>query len=289
MGLAVGDALGATLEFAERDALPHHTQLTGGGPFLLPPGAWTDDTAMALCLADCLLARRRVDRFDFAARLIRWASHGENSCTGACFDIGHTTAAALQELATHRVFGVVGPRTAGNGSIVRCAHLAIAFGHNRQLTRDWASWQSSVTHGHLECLNACSYLALALADALDGLPPHEVLRQAGPWYTPTVATLAKGKWRTKTRDQISSTGYVMHTLEAALWAVHHTRTFEDALVLAVNLAGDADSVGAVTGQLAGALYGYAAIPERWLRPLAWRPHLHARALALHALSDRSTA
>lgn len=95
-----------------------------------------------------------------------------------------------------------------------------------------------------------------------------------------MAAVAAGSWRGKARDAISSSGYVVRTLEAALWAVEATGTFEEALVLAVNLGDDADTVGAVTGQLAGALYGAAAIPPRWLGPLAWRERIETTGLQL---------
>jgi ADP-ribosyl-[dinitrogen reductase] hydrolase len=232
LGLAVGDALGTSLEFSQRDIVPRHTEMTGGGPFGLAPGQWTDDTAMALALADSLLARGGLDARDLMDRFVAWWRKGEYSCTGVCFDIGLTTRGAPQ------------------------------------------------------AVEACELFAAMLREAILGAGRDAVLAPRAWAGYPAVRAVAGGSWRNKTRDQIRSTGYVVDTLEVALWAVARTDTFEDALVLAVNLGGDADTVGAVTGQLAGALHGADAIPHRWLEPLAWRERIAGLATSLAGAAPR---
>ena len=289
LGLAVGDALGATLEFEPRDAHPHHTEMLGGGPFILAPGQWTDDTAMALALADSLLAAREqgvpsgFDPDDLARRFVVWWRHGDYSCTGSCFDIGMTTAAALArfEQTGDPYAGSFNPRDAGNGSVMRVAPVALFTLNDAGAADRIARDQSRVTHGAPQAVGACAFLVQLLREAIQG--DADVLRPRDWAGDAVIRDIAAGLWRNKPRSDIRSTGFVIDTLEAALWSIGSTNSFEDALVLAVNLGGDADTVGAVTGQLAGALYGATAIPERWLTPLAWRDKIAATADQL--LSD----
>ena len=278
-GLAVGDALGTTLEFAARDTLPHHAAMTGGGPFRLPPGTWTDDTSMALALADSLLACGGFDARDLMERFLRWLDHGEYSPTGRCFDIGTTTRAALERFRrTGNPFaGPVDEHTAGNGSLMRLAPAVLWTLDDPDACRTLAREQGRTTHGAPQAVDACAALADKLRRAVMGESKGGVLAPEAADAHPAVRAVAAGSWRGKDRAAISSSGYAVHTLEAALWCVDRTGSFADALVLAVNLADDADTVGAVTGQLAGAVYGASAIPQAWLAPLAWRERLMAAA------------
>jgi ADP-ribosyl-[dinitrogen reductase] hydrolase len=288
LGLAVGDALGATLEFTIRDTQPLHTELTGGGVFGWPPGCWTDDTSMALCLADTLLKHGGVDPVHLMHRFLDWRSGGENSPVGYCFDIGTITADALDRYnrGAPPYAGSPDPATAGNGSLVRVAPVAILHHRSVSLAMRDAQLQSLTTHGAAECLDACAFVAMLLVEAINGEGKEAVLR-ARTWAgSPAVTALASGSWRGRAREEIRSTGYVIDTLEAALWAVGRSSTPEEALITAVNLAGDADSVGAVTGQLAGALWGASAIPPRWLTGLAWRRALKCRAATLFDLGAK---
>ena len=275
LGLAVGDALGATLEFAARDTLPHHAAMTGGGPFGLPPGTWTDDTSMALALADSLLASDGFDPRDLMTRFLNWRDRGEYSPTGRCFDIGSVTRGALEHFRrTGTPFaGPADENTAGNGSLMRLAPAVLWTLDDPGACQRLAREQSRTTHGAPQALDACAVLADKLRRAIAGESKGAVLADEDTETHPAVRAVAAGSWRTKDRAAISSSGYVVHTLEAALWCVDRTATFADALVLAVNLADDADTVGAVTGQLAGALYGLSAIPPAWLAPIAWRDSL----------------
>jgi ADP-ribosylglycohydrolase len=288
LGLAIGDALGATVEFHERDTFPLHTELTGGGVFGLPAGAWTDDTSMALCLTDSLLAKGwMVDRFDFAHRLLRWWRSGENSVTGRCFDIGFTTSAALASFdRTGEISAPTDDGSSGNGALVRTAPIAIAYGCDFWRTHDMAVCQSSVTHCSRASLSACAYLALVMGKALAAPNGARDFILDFPFSSPEIQAIGQGGWAAKSREQIQSSGYVVHTLEAALWSVAHASSFEEAVVTSVNLGDDADSVGAVAGQLAGAIWGASAIPKRWLSRIAWREHIEDKAAALLKRRER---
>jgi ADP-ribosyl-[dinitrogen reductase] hydrolase len=286
LGLAIGDALGTTLEFSRRDAHPHQSEMTGGGPFGLDPGQWTDDTAMALALADSLLHARGGDEHggleptDLMRRFTAWWREGRYSCTGTCFDIGITTRDALARFArTGDAFaGSAAETAAGNGSLMRLAPAALStLGDPRRAVR-LARAQSRTTHAAPQCLDGCAFLVELMHDAILGEP--DARRPRATAADPAIQALVSGAYRGKARHAIRSSGYIVDTLEAALWAVAQTTSFEAALVLAVNLGDDSDTVGAVTGQLAGAIYGASAIPARWLAPLAWRERIEALADAL---------
>jgi ADP-ribosyl-[dinitrogen reductase] hydrolase len=284
LGLAVGDALGTTLEFSVRDEHPHHAEMTGGGPFRLKPGQWTDDTSMALALADSFVAHPDLDARDLMDRFVSWWREGEYSCTGTCFDIGIATRDALARYReTGDPFaGSTDPYSAGNGSLMRLAPAAIRALCDPAAAHHLAVEQSRTTHAAPQAVEACAFFAELLVRAMQGVPEAELLAPRTWEGDPVIAAVAEGGWRGRPRSAVRSSGYVVHTLEAALWAVERTESFEEALVLAVNLGDDADSVGAVTGQLAGALYGMSGIPTRWLEPLAWRERLVGAADALLA-------
>ncbi|HJQ60686.1 MAG TPA: ADP-ribosylglycohydrolase family protein [Vineibacter sp.] len=283
IGLAVGDALGTTLEFAPRDSYQHITDIVGGGPFRLAAGAWTDDTSMALCLAETLLAHRRVEPADLMERFRRWRDEGHNSVTGHCFDIGNTTRAAIDTyIATgNPLAGPTAARTAGNGSIMRLAPVPIFHAADVAAADAAAALQSRTTHAAAECVDGCRLMARVLVALLAGQSWHEAIAvDPALFATAKVQAIATGAWRGRHRDQIKSSGYVIDTLEAALWAVDSTADFKAAALLAVNLGDDADTVGAVAGQLAGARYGLAGIPESWRGILAWHDRLVDLAQAL---------
>ena len=282
LGLATGDAVGTTLEFRPRDAA-HVSDMVGGGPFNLQPGEWTDDTSMALCLADSLLAKGRLDLSDFATRLSRWYLHGENSMNGRCFDIGGATRTAIEGwLRDGRFIGNTAPDTAGNGSLIRLAPITIQNRHSLRLSWGQAWSQSGVTHNAAEAMNTCQLFAVLMHHALNGASKEECLMPKVLSLTPHNTLINAGEYKEKSREQIRSSGYVLDTLEAALWSVWNTNSFEDAVLLAANLGDDADSVAATAGQLAGALYGASGIPARWRDRLAWSDHIADRADRLFA-------
>lgn len=264
LGLAVGDAVGTTLEFAARDSRPPVEGMEGGGPFGLEPGVWTDDTSMALCLGESLLERRGWDPENCARRFVRWRDEGHMSVTGTCFDIGNTVAEALRrfEETGEPYAGSSDPDRAGNGGIMRLAPAIIAFHARPDRAAEVAVLQSRITHGARECdVWADGLGRYLLSGGLDVVQP-----MALPAATP--------------REQVRSTGYVVDTAQAAFWAFESTGSFREAVLLAANLGGDADTVAAVTGQIAGRAYGLAGIPPEWLAALAWRPMIEGMAEAL---------
>ena len=264
------------------------TDLVGGGPFGLDPGEWTDDTSMALCLAESLLERGRLDVRDLMNRFLRWYEEGHNSVTGTCFDVGTTTRRALQSFGKtgEPLSGSADPRSAGNGSLMRLSPVAIRWWRDRAGATEAARLQSRATHGAAQAVEACALYAELLIEAIAGAPKETVVR-ARDWNGDAqIARLAAGTWREKKRDEISSSGYVVHTLEAALWCVDRSESIEQALILAANLADDADTVAAVTGQLAGALWGMSGAPAGWLDKLAWRGRLESLAAGLFEAANR---
>ena len=283
VGLAVGDALGTTLEFKPRDTYRHVTDIVGGGPFGLNAGEWTDDTSMALCLADSLLERRELDPADLMERFRRWRDDGYNSVNGRCFDIGITTTQAIGRYVSSGkpLAGSTDANAAGNGSIMRLAPVPIFHTADTEAAEAAAILQSRTTHGSAECLDSCRLMTRIMAALLNGEPwSRAIAVDAGLFAAPKVKAIAGGDWKAKTRIGIKSSGYVIDTLEAALWAVDTTNDFAGALLLAVNLGGDADTVGAVTGQFAGARYGLSGIPAPWREKLAWHDRIVALAQAL---------
>jgi ADP-ribosylglycohydrolase len=297
-GLAIGDALGTTLEFT-RNPEPID-DLVGGGPFRLAPGEWTDDTSMALSLAASLVARRGFDATDQCERYVRWWRDGEMSVTGRCFDIGVTTARALGafEHTLDPMSGPSGEHDAGNGSLMRLAPVPMAFAHDPEAAIRWAGESSRTTHGATEAVDACRYYAGLVVGALRGEARETLLSPAwspvdGRWkegaLAPRVRAIAEGSFKHKARSQILSGGYVIESLEAALWGFHHAQDFRGGALAVVNLGHDADTCGAIYGMLAGAWFGWSGIPQGWRDKLAWRDTILGLADQLLALSTRAEA
>ncbi|GFM69261.1 ADP-ribosylglycohydrolase [Pseudomonas cichorii] len=283
LGLACGDAVGTTLEFSARDTLSPITDMVGGGPFALAPGQWTDDTSMALCLAESLLSKNGFDARDQMTRYLNWWHWGYWSATGQCFDIGTTVRQALMTFQeTGEPFsGSIDPETAGNGSIMRLAPV-ILFYFPDQSSMAWATKQSSrTTHGAPEAIESCQLLADVVSKALAGHEKDDVLALSPTLYTePAIKDLASGSFKHKYRDQIRGTGYCIASLEAALWCFWSTDSFEAAVLQAANLGDDADTTAAIVGQIAGAFYSKHGIPSRWLEKLHLVSEIEGIAIAL---------
>ncbi|MDX5629087.1 MULTISPECIES: ADP-ribosylarginine hydrolase Tri1 [unclassified Brenneria] len=268
VGLAIGDAVGTTLEFSSRDHV-YINDMVGGGPFQLKAGEWTDDTSMALCLAETYLDAGWLDLDLFRKKLVRWYHYGENSSNGRCFGIGNTTRYALDAYLKNgsQWFGNTGGETAGGAAIIR--HAPVAIFRRKSFLRIWteSKSQSIATHGSAESINSCQFLGLILHFLLNGHSKEVTFSPHVFSSTLRVLLINAGEYKEKNRDQIRSSGYVIDTLEAAMWSVWNTDNFRDAILLAANLGDDADSVAATTGQIAGALYGYSGIPSEWLAKL----------------------
>lgn len=282
LGLAVGDAVGTTLEFAERDHYRPLTDMIGGGPFHLKAGQWTDDTSMALALADSLIEKGKLNPRDLMRRFLRWYRHGEYSWGRGCFDIGNATADALELFEEARQPYASDPElnAAGNGSLMRLSPVAIRWWNKPEERRSAASRQSRTTHAAPEAVDACVVFADLISDAIGGIPARQVLAPRELPLAGQIAPIIAGRWRGKHRAEIESSGYVAHSLEAALWAVGRSASFEEAVLTAANLGGDADTIAAIAGQLAGALYGASGIPPGWQKKLVWRKRIEDMAMRL---------
>ena len=273
--------MGTTLEFRSPGSFEPIDDMVGGGPFRLEPGQWTDDTSMALCLAESLIECGGFDPIDQMERFCRWLNEGHLSSTGDCFDIGSTCHRALTSFATtgQPYAGSTDPHTAGNGSLMRLAPAPLAFASDPRAAIDRAADSSRTTHGARTAVDACRYFAGLIVGAVNEVGKDELLSErycpvAGYWeehpLAPEIDAIAAGSFVHRDPPEIRGTGYVVQSLEAALWAFHRSDSFREGCLLAVNLGDDADTTGAVYGQIAGAYYGEAGIPETWRAKLARR-------------------
>src|SRR5262249_48233830 len=223
-----------------------------------------------------------LDQRDLMDRFLRWWRHAENAVNGRVFDIGITTCEALEryEQDGDPAAGDLDPSKAGNGSLMRVAPVAIRWHGEPAKAAEAARTQSVTTHAASASVDGCAYWVGLLVRAIGGEDKKDLLEPVELTGNRAVAAIASGSWRGKGRDQIRSSGYVVHTLEAALWSVNAAEDFEAAILCAANLADDADTVAAVTRQLAGAIWGASGIPMRWRERLAWHEHIEERAATL---------
>ncbi|RCX22515.1 ADP-ribosylglycohydrolase [Fontibacillus phaseoli] len=278
IGLAVGDAIGTTVEFQAPGSFAPVTDMVGGGVFQLRAGQWTDDTSMALCLGESLLNKQGFDPKAQMARYHSWMRHGYLSSTGECFDIGNATREAILnfERTGEGYSGSQDPNSAGNGSIMRLAPVPMFYGAKPESAIHFAGLSSKTTHAATECIDACMGFAACILGALYGWSKEDILSDkpikeflGAATLAPKVEEVLGGSYKDSEPPLIRGTGYVVKSLEAALWAFHKSNTYEEGVLLAVNLGEDADTTAAVYGQLAGAFYGFAAIPGHWVNKLAY--------------------
>lgn len=272
VGLAVGDAVGTTVEFKDRTEFTPLTDMVGGGPFRLNVGEWTDDTSMALCLGYSLL-EKGFDPVDQMNRYVKWYTEGYMSCNGRCFDIGGTTRGSLRRFmetgdpfvgTTDSLFG------SGNGALMRIAPVAILYHRvDKAKLLSYALDSTRVTHATPECKDASMYFIHLLADAITGATKEDLKKVKFVVQSYTIAEIMVGEYISRSRDYIRGSGYVVESLEAALWCFYNTENFRDAILMAANLGDDADTTAAICGQIAGAYYGIEGIPLDWIKKLAW--------------------
>ena len=275
IGLAVGDAIGAAVEFQPPGTFPPVTGYRSGGPHGLDAGEWTDDTSMALALADSM-ASVGWDLNDQAHRYVEWWKTGKYSVNGRCFDIGITTRSALSRFVAGQdalASGDASERASGNGSIMRLAPVPVGhadlYPDNIEELSRLADESSLTTHASEQCRSACRYLATVLAALVRGedraailssdWKPLQILNDIKPLH-PLIQEVAQGSFREKQPPAIEGSGWVVKSLEAALWAFHDAGSFEEAVLRAVSLGDDADTTGAICGQLAGAFWGESNMP-----------------------------
>lgn len=283
LGLAAGDALGTSVEFMPPGSFEPLVDIVGGGKFNLAPGEWTDDTSMALCLAESLIEKSAFDPIDQLERYLNWYRTGYLSSNGRCFDIGITTANALHRFErTREPFpGPDAPHTAGGGSLMRLAPVPMFFATQPFMAIERCADSSRTTHASPEAVDACRYFGGLLVGALYGRPRSELLSPPHTWrflgedavqslagLETRILEVANGSYKQLQPPRIQGSGYVVRGMEAALWAFFNSSSFREGALLAANLGDDADTTGAIYGQLAGAHYGEDGIPAEWRSKLA---------------------
>lgn len=281
LGVVTGDALGLPVQFLTRCEVHQNpvVEMRGGGAFDTPPGTWSDDSSLTLCLVESFI-EKGYDLNDIALRFVRWFRDGYCTPFGQPFDIGFATQVAMRNLIKGVLpleAGPAGEDNNGNGSLMRILPAALYFSHLPDAEMIQRVCEvSRITHGHPRSqLGSCLY-ALFIKGLLTGqrvdeayenlqVKALEIFKETGLkreliYYK----RLIDGSLPQLGEDEIKSSGYVVHTLEAAVWCFLTTQTYKEALLRSVNLGLDTDTVGAVTGGLAGVYYGLASIPEEWI-------------------------
>ena len=264
VGLAIGDALGAPVEFADRGTFEPVTSYRSGGRFNLPAGAWTDDTAMALCLAQSLIEKRTLDNGDLLNRFCDWAENGTNTSTGIAVGIGQNTLRVLGDFRRNGYLEALpfGAKNDGNGSLMRLAPVSCFAKDNIEEAVVLAGLQSRATHASRHAEECCQILAELLCHLISGKPLMWAVEQAhNRPRNNEISMMMHRNIVEESADDIQSGGYVINTLHAALWSNLTADSFESAVLRACNLGDDADTTAAVAGQIAGAIYGYSNIPQ----------------------------
>jgi len=295
LGLAIGDALGASVEGLAPGMFPPVSGFRAGGLCQVEPGEWTDDTAIAMCLAESLIARGGFDASDAIDRIRQWWRAGYWSCREAAFGIGRTTLAAVEyyEAEGAPFAGLTSDSSATNGSLMRLAPVPLYYAFSPKEALELSGQSSRLTHGARICIDACRFLGALIVGAASGVDKEELLL---PGYSPVqgswlsqplcgeIELIAQGSYWEKAPPAIRGASGVATCLEAALWAFASTSNFGDGVLLAVNLGEDADTTGAVYGQLAGAYYGIRDIPDAWRDGVAYRKKILRLAERLYAAS-----
>ena len=284
-GVAVGDALGVPVEFKSRQTLIKNpvTDMMGFGTYHLPPGTWSDDSSLTFCLAEALT--QDFDLNIIAQNFVRWCYHNYWTPRGNVFDIGNATRQAIDRLAKGERPDLAGSTDAasnGNGSLMRIAPL-LFYLHDKPINERYEITKqvSSITHSHVRSVIACFYYLEFARQLFYGRNKFDIYTDLQTEITDHLTSLSihpkevaffdrllKQNIYELTQESIYSSGYVLHTLEAGIWLLMTTDSYKDAVLQAVNLGEDTDTTGAVTGGLAGLLYGIEAIPEDWIKQIA---------------------
>lgn len=270
LGLAIGDALGVPVEFLKRAQLQAEpvTDMQGFGTHNQPAGTWSDDSSLTFCLADSLCSG--YDLREIATSFLQWYHNARWTAGGVVFDIGNSTRAALQRLLKKFDAAKSGGKSLadnGNGSLMRILPLAFYLqGETMQRRAEIVREVSSITHAHQVSVRCCQYYVEFATLLLQGFEPFQAYQALKVFFSHSVplARLAMGNIYELPEEEIKSGGYVVETLEAAMWCLLTTHSYEAAVLQAVNLGGDTDTTAAVVGGLAGLWYGLNAIPTKWL-------------------------
>ena len=273
MGLAIGDALGAPLEFFKPGTFTAVNDFTGGGMFNTNPGEFTDDTSLALCLAESMIRCHGFDPTDQMNTYWKWLSEGYLSSQEKAIGVGKTTLRALflYQKSGDPYSSITNTMSADNGSIMRLAPIPLFYSNDALNAVEKSGESSKTTHALQITTDACRYFGGLIWGAINGIDKKVLLSanyspMNGYWdnneMVSEIREVTSGSFKTKNPPDIKGGGYVVQSLEAALWAFYNSDCYEEGVLKAVNLGDDADTTGAVFGQLAGAYYGYNNIPKR---------------------------
>lgn len=302
-GFIIGDAMGVPLEFMSREELTRNpvTKMIGGGSHNLPKGIWSDDTSMTLATMDSISTTHAIDCDDIANRFCDWINYGKYTATNLVFGVGKITRNALFRYWNQKKDATKCGGTSylenGNGSLMRMLPIAF-YCYNRHLNSkeiySIVKDVSSITHAHeisiLGCYIYVCYILLLLSGK-NKLDNYQLLSQQD-YSMFSSDSLEQYKRILSTEllslsvDEISSSGYIVSTLEAVLWVILHTDSFEQAIIESINLGNDTDTVGAITGSMAGILYGYSSIPQKWIDSLEGKDSLNSYLSSfIHAMDN----
>lgn len=288
LGLACGDALGRPVEFSSASAIAaEHGQLdemVGHGTWNQPAGTITDDTEQALCIARSLVEKQAFDPADIASRFVDWYDSDP-------FDIGRMTMKSLSQLKHGDDWNEAGQhvwetspegQNAGNGSVMRCPPLAIPYATDRERLVTVSRQSSQITHADPRCTYGCAILNLTLAGLLENTdtPLRDALNYVEPEAPDELTAALSSLTRTDSPERLETSGYVIHSLQTALHDGMCATNAEKAIVTAVNRGGDTDTIGAITGAIAGARFGASQLPGRWLTAIDEVDELKALATEL---------
>lgn len=259
-GLAVGDALGVPVEFYERGTYKV-TKMEGYGSWDQPPGTFSDDTSMTLATAYAIKEKKSIDLEAIMENFVDWLKNGKFTPDKNCFDVGRTTAKAIEtyiETGSLEKSSQVDQRSNGNGSLMRILPLIFTDANDEDIAK-----VSALTHGHEISIEGCLIYVYIGREILKGRELKDILKDL---------KVSETYKRLKILDQleekdIKSTGYVVYSLEASLWCLLKSSSYEEALLKAVNLGDDTDTIGAISGGLAGLIYGYESIQKNWIDTL----------------------
>lgn len=284
LGLAIGDAMGVPIEFTDRDTLLNKpvTKMLGYGNYNVPKGTWSDDTALTLATIDSLYQKKDIDYNDMMKKFCDWINKAMYTGTKEIFDIGTTTKFALMKYYNDHIeplkCGSTDVNENGNGSLMRMfpiAYYCYKNGFSDQKIEYLSITTSSLTHAHpistLGCYIYIKYI-IHLLEGNDKITSYIMLRHID-YQMFTKDTIKKyhrileDDITNLSIDKIRSSGYIVDTLEASLWSIMNTNSYEEAVIVAINLGGDTDTIGAITGSIAGLIYGKDTIPERWTKYL----------------------
>lgn len=295
IGMALGEAYGVPTSGMIFGRFKPVTELIGGGKYGLKPGEWEDATAMALCVAESLIERKKFDPADQMKRLLQWRDSGHLSSTGVCIGIEDHIAQALRffEQTNDPFVGKSNPFGADNTCLPRMAPIAMFYRKNIEEALKISEQNVLLTHGSRTAVDACKYFTALLIGALNGLSKKTLLTDLfhpsrGSWRPgelhPAVEKIATGSYKKRYPPTIKNTNYVLDSLEAALWTFYRSESYREGCLMIINIGDDSPTVGAIYGALAGAFYGLTGIPSYATEKVALRDRIEEMARALFALS-----